>query len=137
MPTWMWTILLLLLIGALMYGAFWFGRTMASKENSTARSDAGNGTAPGADSQRDASGLGRRAPPRPTVPPPPALAGARDGQSGYQSATAPKRGAPPPAAAGGGSTGAASPHAQPKRTAAPPPAQAAWSAGKPDPAKKG
>ncbi len=35
MPTWFWTILLILLVGALIYAAFLFGRTMASREFGT------------------------------------------------------------------------------------------------------
>lgn len=136
MPDWMWTILLLLLIGGLIYGAYMLGRSMADKGSSTTGPDAGNGAAPDADSKRDAAGLERRAPPRPTAPPPPALAGARGGQTNSQPAAAPKRSAPPPPAAAAGASKTSTSPNQPKRTAAPPPAQAAWSGGKPDPSKK-
>ena len=163
MPDWVWTILLLMLIAALIYAAFMFGRAMAGKENSSAASGPPTGTEVEPHDVRVEAPQERRTSPRPTAPPPPALAGSRDGQSGYQTAAAPKRSAPPPATAAGASapasrpasaaqqpehraapppaaasgerTASASTHTQPKRTAAPPPAQAAWSGGKSDPAK--
>ena len=124
MPTSTWIILVLLLLAVVAYLSFQLGRSMAARQ--TARLD---------DPEPGPAVETRREPPRPSAPPPPAMAGEREGTASASAAT-PRRAAPPPAAAAGPSQGSSGQTAStPKRSAAPPPAQAAWSSDKPGKSK--
>lgn len=129
-----WVILLLVLVAALVYGAFLLGRASALSQTRSASP---------VDSETSVATprSGAPSPPArtPTAAPPPAMAGGEhapssSGTSSGSATAPPRRAAPPPAAAAGNAGPApASTANAPRRTATPPPAAAAWS----DPKSKG
>jgi hypothetical protein len=126
-----WVIVVLLLVAALVVGAYMLGRASALAE-----ARRGPAPEPEAMHERGARPMEQAAPSGPgrSAAPPPVLAGGdRAPASAGSAATPPRRAPPPPAAAAGPSAAAAAPHGNaPQRTAKPPPAQAAWSTPKPD-----
>lgn len=124
MPEGLWMLIVLVLVAALVYGAYLLGRASALAE---ARRTS---TALQADDAPETPA--RREQPRTASAPPPVMAGSHDGAvpPAQTASQGPRRSAaPPPAAAAGPaqSASAGSVQSAPKRTAAPPPAQAAWS----------
>ncbi|MBL8884291.1 MAG: hypothetical protein JNL45_14695 [Hyphomicrobium sp.] len=125
-----WALVLLVLVGALVYGAYALGRASAFAEMRR-----------GGMSGSDVAQTPEQAPvpsPRANLPrtaaAPPVIV-EDDGSSAGQ--TAPRRSAPPPAAAAGPSASGGQSASTPRRTTAPPPAAAAWSTPKSGSDKKG
>ncbi|MGE0052988.1 MAG: hypothetical protein AB7S74_02155 [Hyphomicrobium sp.] len=119
-----WAVVVLVLVAALVYGAYSLGRASAFAEMRRMGQDTGQPT-PISDAPVPST---RTNLPR-TAQAPPVFAGG-DGPSSATSASSKRSAAPPPAAASGPSSSgqSGSSHAQtPRRTAAPPPAAAAWS----------
>ncbi len=130
-----WALVLLVLVGALVYGAYALGRASAFAE--MRRGGMGQGM-----SGSDVTQAPEQAPvpsPRANLPrtaaAPPVLVG--DEGSSPAEHTSSRRSAPPPAAAAGPSSNAGPAASTPRRTAAPPPAAAAWSTPKSGSDKKG
>lgn len=129
-----WALVLLVLVGALVYGAYALGRASAFAEMRRVGMDQGM-------SGSDVTHAPEQAPvpsPRVNLPRTAAAPPVLVGDEGPSAAPTTRRSASPPPAAAAGSSSSAGPSAStPRRTAAPPPAAAAWSTPKSGSDKKG
>ena len=130
-----WALVLLVLVAALVYGAYAFGRASAFAEMRRGGMDQGMSGSDVTRAPEQAPVPSPRAGLPRTAAAPPVAVGDEGSSAGP---TTPRRSAsPPPAAAAGSSSGTGSSASTPRRTAAPPPAAAAWSTPKSGSDKKG